>query len=619
MNAVTNVFFVMYILSILGCDQDSENLIQMEVQNDKNKSNNIVLEKNNLSYTTEELIVNKLSEYSRSMSEIEFIDSALDFIVPTLVEVYVPNVFVEYIINLGFLQTESLKENKSIVHELKYFYRISSEKKRTSEKAYLYESVNNLSNEIYQSIYQYLFGTVSVDNIYDTAVNYYDDAYSYIFDENVSSSESEYIVINVTRLSELKAEVSKVREPTLIKLKNATYTGDEIVLSGNKAKVIIEAESLHRAVIQVPLILNSNNITIRNMKFSGGEIVDISGGRIIVNASFCKISNNLWDNSQAIQWITVDDSAYNVEIAYNKFQNKYENAKSYINWGHQTVQLKWESDNKKAHNHYVHHNHWKNIVRGRYDNTYESLQLYTKQDGVLAAEKGANQNIRVEYNLFEDANGETEIISIKGNGMKIRNNRFINSDGFVKLRFGNNSEISNNIIISDKNKYKNSGGISISGQNHKVFGNYIANVANECLSLVDGDNYWAGHSIPTNIEIKSNVTINCGRGSLRIGADLKRAEQIPAVDILVKDNIFIKDNSNYLVQVGSRTKNPLSGISFINNRFDTGLISKLEDGFIQKNINFSTVDSLINQANNISIPDTKEFIKLLDYKKRIEN
>jgi poly(beta-D-mannuronate) lyase len=80
----------------------------------------------------------------------------------------------------------------------------------------------------------------------------------------------------------------------------------------------------------------------------------------------------------------------------------------------------------------------------------------------------------VNNNIFDQCNGETEIISIKSAKNLVSNNLFYECVVTVTFRHGNNSEVSNNFFIG--NGVKNTGGVRIIGENQKVNHNYLQGI-----------------------------------------------------------------------------------------------------------------------------------------------
>ncbi|TKG91585.1 hypothetical protein EYV94_21405 [Puteibacter caeruleilacunae] len=79
--------------------------------------------------------------------------------------------------------------------------------------------------------------------------------------------------------------------------------------------------------------------------------------------------------------------------------------------------------------------------------------------------------VTIEENLFENCDGESEIISIKSSRNYIRNNTFRNCAGGFSLRQGRGSIVEGNFFIG--NGTKRCHGIGIRGRDHYIFNNYF--------------------------------------------------------------------------------------------------------------------------------------------------
>jgi poly(beta-D-mannuronate) lyase len=134
----------------------------------------------------------------------------------------------------------------------------------------------------------------------------------------------------------------------------------------------------------------------------------------------------------------------------------------------------------------------------------------------------------VSQNIFDKCDGEAEIISIKSGHNTIKSNLFYMCDGTLTFRHGNFSEVLDNYFIG--NKKKNTGGIRIIGENHKVEGNYLHGLTGTSLraaiSVMNAvenpklNEYWQ----VKNATITKNMIIDCteafnlgsGKNSTRI-------------------------------------------------------------------------------------------------------
>ena len=99
-----------------------------------------------------------------------------------------------------------------------------------------------------------------------------------------------------------------------------------------------------------------------------------------------------------------------------------------------------------------------------------------------------NSNCIVEYNYFEECDGEIETISNKSCENIYRYNTFYKSAGTLTLRHGNRCDVYGNYFFG-ANK-ESTGGVRIIGENHKVWNNYFANLTGggywSALSMVNG-------------------------------------------------------------------------------------------------------------------------------------
>jgi poly(beta-D-mannuronate) lyase len=86
----------------------------------------------------------------------------------------------------------------------------------------------------------------------------------------------------------------------------------------------------------------------------------------------------------------------------------------------------------------------------------------------------------IEYNLFEQANGDPEAISIKSSDNVIRYNTVRNSKGCLVFRHGNRTTLTGNFVL-------NGGcGIRVYGNDHRIFNNYLANNTGAALTIGSG-------------------------------------------------------------------------------------------------------------------------------------
>ena len=95
----------------------------------------------------------------------------------------------------------------------------------------------------------------------------------------------------------------------------------------------------------------------------------------------------------------------------------------------------------------------------------------------------------IEYNLFEDCDGDPEIVSIKSCKDTVRYNTFRRCAGTVSLRHGDGSVINGNFFLGEGKS--GTGGVRIYARDHKIYNNYFAGLRgvtwDAAITLAKGD------------------------------------------------------------------------------------------------------------------------------------
>lgn len=140
----------------------------------------------------------------------------------------------------------------------------------------------------------------------------------------------------------------------------------------------------------------------------------------------------------------------------------------------------------------------------------------------------------VEGNYFEKCDGEVECISNKSCGNVYRGNTFVECQGTITMRHGNGCLIEGNVF--EGRHCKQTGGIRIIGEDHRVIGNYLSGLegdeARSAICLQNGienspDN---GYFQVKRALIQDNTILDC-KTSITIGyADKDVKALLPPVD-----------------------------------------------------------------------------------------
>lgn len=148
----------------------------------------------------------------------------------------------------------------------------------------------------------------------------------------------------------------------------------------------------------------------------------------------------------------------------------------------------------------------------------------------------------VEFNLFEDCDGEAEIVSNKSCGNVYRHNTFRRCAGALTLRHGNDCLVEANWFFGEGKE--GSGGVRIIGENHRVLNNYFGDLEGEEFFSALGfmacipDSAPSGYLQVKRAVVAFNTVVDC-RSSLYFGIGAgSRGRILPAVDCVIANNVF---------------------------------------------------------------------------------
>ncbi|MBC7655373.1 MAG: alginate lyase, partial [Oligoflexus sp.] len=189
---------------------------------------------------------------------------------------------------------------------------------------------------------------------------------------------------------------------------------------------------------------------------------------------------------------------------------------------------------------------------------------------------------KVENNVFDSCNGETEIISIKSGHNLISNNLFYECIGTVTFRHGNNSEVSNNYFIG--NHVKNTGGIRIIGENQNVHNNYLQGLEGTdlraAISVMNAfekpelNEYWQ----VKNPKITNNIIVDCNE-AIVIGSGKSSKRIMPPTGIILEDNIVI--NSKKIIVYNEDLKHSSVKNNTVSGSEKAGIFEKLKSDLVK--------------------------------------
>ncbi|MDX5586085.1 MAG: chondroitinase-B domain-containing protein [Aureibaculum sp.] len=143
----------------------------------------------------------------------------------------------------------------------------------------------------------------------------------------------------------------------------------------------------------------------------------------------------------------------------------------------------------------------------------------------------------VANNLFEECNGEVEVISSKTNFNVFKNNVFYKSEGSLVTRHGNYSMIDGNYFIGDGIN-ENYGGIRIINTGHWVVNNYFYGLKGKSfrspLAVMNGipKSPLNRYNQVTDVVVAYNTYVNCSSPwQFGVGTNIAQADVLPLSEI----------------------------------------------------------------------------------------
>jgi poly(beta-D-mannuronate) lyase len=323
--------------------------------------------------------------------------------------------------------------------------------------------------------------------------------------------------ITVTSLSALQTAINNAVAGDIIILANGTYSaGSDITVNKQgtaTSPITIQAQSIGGAVIGgtngFNIVSPAKYIIIKGFKFTHNA----SQATMATGTSFCRWTRNIFETPGAGENLLLNGNDH--EVDYNTFQHKNALGRFIAVRG---------SGSQIAQRLHIHHNYfWDQQPQS--GNGAETVQFG------LSGLSLSNSNSIIEHNVFEECEGENEMISIKASAVTIRYNTIRNCAAQFTLRHGNRCLVYGNYFI-------NTPGIRIFGDDHAIFSNHFEN-CNPAINIGNGDGEVADgdaltvHDRPDRVLIAFNTLVNNAANITQGG----RTNGLGATNITVANNI----------------------------------------------------------------------------------
>ncbi|WP_276482803.1 DUF7594 domain-containing protein [Paraflavitalea pollutisoli] len=298
--------------------------------------------------------------------------------------------------------------------------------------------------------------------------------------------------INVSSLSALQTAINSAVAGDTIVLANGAYSASSDINVNRQGTagqpIVIRAQSVGGAIIGgtngFNIVSPARYVVIQGFKFTHAA----SQATMATGTSFCRWTRNIFETPGDGENLLLNGNDH--EVDYNTFQNKNALGRFIAVRG---------SGSQIAQRLYIHHNYFYN-QEPQTVNGAETVQF-----GLSGLSLSSSNSI-MEYNLFENCDGEDEMISIKASAVTIRYNTIRNCVAQFTLRHGNFCEVYGNYFI-------NTPGIRIFGDDHKIFSNHFENctpainIGNGDGEVADGDALTV-HDRPDRVLIAFNTLVN---------------------------------------------------------------------------------------------------------------
>lgn len=367
-------------------------------------------------------------------------------------------------------------------------------------------------------------------------------------------------VVNVSTSAQLASAISSATAGTTIVLANGTYTnGGNFSVSGKNGTaanpITIKAANTGQAIISGGayfIVSNSSYVVIEGLKFTntGNTAVKLDQSN---NVRVTRNTFALTENGNSLKWVyIVGANSHHNRIDHNEFGPKHDLGNFITVDGSSTQISQYDT---------IEYNYFHDIGP-RATNEMEAIRL-----GVSTLSM-SDAFATIQYNLFENCDGDPEYISVKSGHNTVRYNTFRNSQGVLSSRHGHAQSFYGNFFLGDGVK-SGIGGIRLYANDHKVFNNYFENLTGSGYSdaiNVDGGDFDGGTNGNTftssdlskhwrvyRAQIINNTIVNSATGIV-IGGNYTQAP----VDSTIANNI-VKNASGTLYNEVKTSNTTFSG------------------------------------------------------------
>ena len=422
----------------------------------------------------------------------------------------------------------------------------------------------------------------------------------------ITSCDKKKSSIIVSSTSELTDALSKAAKGDNIVLKNGTYKDVNIKFVGEGTEdspINLSAETAGEVFIEgeSSLELSGNYLQVRGLFFRNGH--SPKKNVIAFRTSAKDVANySSVTNCVILDFNNLERDKDNLWVQFygkhNELSNCYLAGKTN---GGPTVRVDLKGNQSIRNYHKIINNHFgprprKGGARG------ETIQLGSSFTSMSPS------NTTIANNLFEECNGEVEIISSKTNFNIIKNNVFYKSEGSVVTRHGNYVSVDGNYFIGD-GENENYGGIRIINTGHWVTNNLFYKIKGKNfrspIAIMNGipKSPLNRYNQVTDVVVAYNTFVDSDSPfQFGVGTNIAQAAVLPKSEIRSARPLRTEVVNNVIYNSEGDT-NPIvehdkaDGVTFKSNVIDNnGVAIENDKGLLVKDL------SVTNIGSNLAVP-----------------
>lgn len=306
--------------------------------------------------------------------------------------------------------------------------------------------------------------------------------------EAVSSLASKEVKVSTS--AQLEKAIAQATPGTTIVLANGTYTGSKALqISGkhgtSNSPITIKAANRGRAIIagaDVLHIARSSYIVVEGLKITNTGTAARSVAVQLDGSNHIRLTRNTFAvpaTGNKTIWLEIKgENSSDNKIDRNDFNGKSDPGPVIAFSGYIKETKNKETIKQISQRDVIEYNHFRNVKFSE-ANGNETIRLGVSK---ISLSKGGNI---VQYNLFENCDGDLEVVSVKSGGNEVRYNTFRNNRGGVTSRHGHKNKFYGNFFFGDGVKEKVLG-IRVYGNDHEIYNNYMEGITGDAIFLDSG-------------------------------------------------------------------------------------------------------------------------------------